>query len=291
MFNSSTVNPDKVCVVVILTLITKPKWSHIHCDQTLPDNYFLCESKFSRSNATTYYRHEHQCHKLYTYHAGECWSIQYNNRTPVIGSSTLYSTYFITFSAWAYGQTIRNQIQIFMSSTTTPYCILTHGLPNHFRKTWISVPCNQNDVLIDYYTLGQVHPASYIYTCSGIMHFNCIDHTCILSSYVCDGFYDCPDESDEFNNMCVKLNMQDDGCGDFHFLCLTGRCIHATQLCDHWQHCDDGSDELYCTHNHDSWISSDSKTETVEPYVIQVKQITRARQLHRQMVFIVLRLT
>ena len=272
MFNSSAVNPDNVCVVVILSLITKPKWSHIYCDKTLPDNYFLCESKVSESSRTTILRHEHQCNKLHTYHVGECWSIQYNIRPKVLSSLTIYSSYYITLSAWAYGHKIRNRILI-INSVTTSYCILTHGLPNHFRKTWISVPCKHNDILLDYYTLQQVHPATYTYTCSGIMHFNCMDDTCILASYVCDGFHDCPDKSDESNSICVNSDMQDDSCGDFHFLCRTGRCIHATQLCDNWQHCGAGSDEMYCTHSHNVWINGDFKTDTVEPYVIQVIRV------------------
>ena len=278
-FNSSTVNPHNVCVVVILTLITKPTWNHIPCGEVIPANYFICELNVPNIKPTTYYRHTHQCHKLYTYHRGECWLIQYNIRPLVLNSSTIYSSFFITLSAWAHGHTVRNRIQININSATTPYCLSTNGLPNHFRKTWISAPCKQNDVLVEYYTLGQLHPTSYTYTCSGIVHFNCRDNTCILASYVCDGYYDCPDKSDEFNSICVKIDLQDDGCGDFYFQCMTGRCIHATLHCDNWQHCDDGSDEIYCSHSHNGWINSDLNTDTVDPYLIQVINVKRRGQV------------
>ena len=268
MFNSSKVNPNNVCVVAILTLIAKPIWNNIQCDENLPDNYFLCESNVLNINPTIYYRDKHQCPKLHTYHGGECWLIQYNTRPLVLSSSTVDSSYFILLSAWAYGHTIRNRIQITISSAATSYCLLTHGLLNHFRKTWISVPCEQNDVLTEYYTLGQVHPTAYTYTCNEIMHFSCTDDTCVLSSYVCDGFYNCQDKSDELSGMCANLAIQDDDCGDFRFPCGAGRCIHATQHCDNWQDCDDGSDEIYCSH--DGRISGDLNVDTVEPHLIQV---------------------
>ena len=271
MFNSSTVNPQNVCIVVILTLITKPTWNHIQCDVNLPDNYFLCESKVSRSSATTYYRHKHCCHKLHTYHIGKCWFIQYNQLTTpqVRSSSTLYSSFFMILSAWAYGHTSRNHIQIYINSVI-PICLSTNGLPNHFRKTWIGVLCKQNNVRVQSYALDHVHPATYTYTCSGVKHFKCMDDACILSSYVCDGLYNCPDKSDESNGVCTESDFRDDRCGDFRFHCRSVGCIHANQLCDNWQDCDDGSDEVYCTHNNDGWINGDLNTETVEPYVIQV---------------------
>ena len=273
-FNSSTVNSHNVCIVVILTLITKPTWNHIHCNENIPFNHFICELKISNMDATTYHRHNHQCRNLQTYHGGECWLIQSNTRPLIVSSSTVYSSFFSTLSAWAYGHTIRNRIQININSAATPYCILTHGLPNHFRKTWINVPCKQND---EYYTLGQLHPTTYKYTCDGIMHFNCMDDTCILASYVCDGFYDCPDKSDEFNSSCAKLDIQDDGYADFYFFCRNGRCIHVTQLCDNWQHCYDGSDEIYCTYSHNGWINGDLNIDTVEPYLIQVIDVKKDR--------------
>ena len=274
IFNNSTVNPQNMCVVVILTLITKPKWDHIHCDVNLTDNYFLCESKVSRSNATSYNRNKHQCHKLHTYHAGKCWFIQYNRSTrpQVRNSSTIYTSFFIVLSAWAYGHPSRNHIQIYINSVI-PACISTNGLPNHYRKTWIGVQCNQNNVMVQSYALDHVHPATYTYKCIDIKHFSCMDDTCILSSYVCDGFYDCPDKSDEFSSICTESNLQDDGCGDFRFYCGTGRCIHATQLCDNWQDCDDGSDEVCCTHSDDGWIKDDLNTDAVKPYLIQVGPI------------------
>ena len=271
MFNSSNSNPNNVCVVVILTLITKPKWSHLHCDKKLSDNYFLCESRVSKNSPTTYYRHKHHCHKLHTYYLGRCWMIQYgSDRTLVIDMFTTFQSFFLILSPWAYGQTFRSHVRIYMGSIRHVICFSTNGLPSHFRKTWISSTCKQNDVLNESYKLGQVHPAIYKYTCNDQKHFNCLDNTCILLSYLCDNVYDCPDKSDESNEICTKSDIQEDSCGEFHFYCRSAGCIHATQQCDNWQHCDDGSDELLCADIQADVHNGDLKGDTVESYSIQV---------------------
>ena len=276
LFNSSNTKPNNVCVVVILTVITKPAWSHLHCDQKLLDNYFLCESRVSNNRATTYYRHNHHCHKLHTYYLRKCWFIQHGNaRTLAIDTSTLYQSFYLMFSAWAYGDTSRNHVQIYIGSIRNLLCISTDGLPTHFGKTWMVVPCKQNNVIGKSYKLGQAHPATYKYICNEKMHFNCKDNTCVLASYLCDNIYDCPDKSDEYNDNCVESNIQENRCSDFHFSCRSGGRIHATQQCDDYQHCDDGSDEVLCVDIQASIHNGGLNTDTVEPYFISVIKYSR----------------
>ena len=271
MFNSSKSNQNNVCVVVMLTMITKPTWSHVPCNNKFSDNYFLCETRFSNKTATTYYRHNQQCHKLHTYYLEKCWLIQPDNdRTLVIETSTIYQTFYVMLSAWAYGHTSRNHVHVYVGNVTNVVCISTDGLPSHFGKTWISFPCNPNDVSDKFHKLGQVYPTTYSYICNGNLQFTCMDNTCILSSYLCDNIYDCPDKSDEHNDVCAESDIQEGGCGDFHFHCRTGSCIHATQQCDSWQHCDDGSDEEFCVDIEAGIHNGDLNTDTVQPYLIQV---------------------
>ena len=269
MFNNTQVTSNNVCVVLILTLITKPIWHHISCNQTLPNNYFLCELKVSSINATTYYRHKHQCHKLYTYYGEKCWLIQYN-RTRTVSSLALHPTLYTMLSAWAYGNPARNHIQIYFSFKKRPICMSTNGLPNHFGKEWLTYRCKERDVRVESYTLGHVHPRTYTHICNEITHFRCRNNICILSSYVCDGFDDCSDKSDEHNGICSRSDIQGEECEDFQFQCKSGRCIHATEQCDYQQQCGDGSDELYCLYNQPGEYNGDFNIDTIEPYLLTV---------------------
>ena len=172
-------------------------------------------------------------------------------------------------SAWAYGNPARNYIQIYLSVFTIPVCMSTNGLPNHFGKEWLTYQCKERDVRVESYTLGHVHPSTYTHICNKITHFRCRNNICILLSYVCDGFDDCSDKSDEHNSICSRSDMQGDVCEDFQFQCKSGRCIHATQQCDYQQQCDDGSDELFCLYQPGEY-NGDFNIDTFEPYQLMV---------------------
>ena len=172
VFNITNVTSNNVCVVVMLTLITKPIWHPISCNKTLTNNYFLCESKVTSINETTYYRHKHQCQKLYTYYDEECWLIQYN-RAGTVSSLALHPTLYTMLSAWAYGNPARNHIKIYFSFKKRPVCMSTNGLTNHFRKEWLIYRCKESDVRVESYALVHVHPNTYTHICNEIMHFRC----------------------------------------------------------------------------------------------------------------------
>ncbi|KAF0302946.1 Serine protease nudel [Amphibalanus amphitrite] len=67
----------------------------------------------------------------------------------------------------------------------------------------------------------------------------------LLPVLQCDGYFDCPDESDE---------MSCDGCAVGEFSCSSlphlrgGRCVPRRHRCDGVEHCDNGRDELACLH-------------------------------------------
>ena len=270
-FNTSKLNQTNICVVVLLTLITKPAWQNIACDQKIPDNYFICETQNRDVNATTYKRHKHHCHTLYTYVLGKCYWLQDGNDTSIaiIRSTSKHNALLSMFSAWSYGHSTRNRIQMHTDNSAKKVFIITHGLPQHFGKTWIMVLNNQTAINATSHVLGQVKPVTYTYKCNQNLHFYCNDGTCVILSYVCDGMFDCPDKSDEDINMCTKSDTQEEDCGDFHLHCKSGGCIHATQQCDDWQHCADGSDELYCVHSHPDHRSRFHGAH----YLVQVKVV------------------
>ena len=275
MFNNSQVNINNTCVVVLLTLITKPVWQNIACDQILPDNYFICETQGRDIKATIYERHTYHCHTLHTYILGKCYWLQNGSdiAMAITNSTNIPNAFLSMFSAWSYGHLGRNHIQMCIGKNAERIYITTHGLPQHFGKTWSIDFKNATAVNATTQVLGQALPATYTYICNKNLHFNCNDSTCILSSYVCDGDFDCPDNSDEDDSMCADLDTQKNGCGDLHFQCKSGGCIHVTQHCDNWQHCADGSDELYCIHshhNHDDHMSRfSSGNYLVKVYILE----------------------
>lgn len=66
------------------------------------------------------------------------------------------------------------------------------------------------------------------------------DLFCINIKYLCDGFYDCYDKSDEMN--CPENSTLN------RFLCNDHSQLIGTQLvCDFIKDCKDGSDEIDCS--------------------------------------------
>ncbi|XP_066278989.1 sortilin-related receptor-like [Branchiostoma lanceolatum] len=67
--------------------------------------------------------------------------------------------------------------------------------------------------------------------------FSCDETRCIHPSWVCDGYDDCEDETDELGCICTSNE----------FTCANGvDCIPLTWQCDVGEDCDDGSDEVDC---------------------------------------------
>ncbi|XP_072031301.1 uncharacterized protein [Amphiura filiformis] len=65
--------------------------------------------------------------------------------------------------------------------------------------------------------------------------FRCTDGPCIPTSWVCEGFKDCADGSDEDEDFCATC--------PFQFICTNGRCTTTDNVCDGRNHCRDNSDE------------------------------------------------
>ncbi|XP_052124491.1 basement membrane-specific heparan sulfate proteoglycan core protein isoform X6 [Frankliniella occidentalis] len=76
----------------------------------------------------------------------------------------------------------------------------------------------------------------------GAHEATCSSGECIAKSQVCDGNYDCSDQSDE-------MRCNPDGCEPNEFQCDNKKCVMKTWRCDSDDDCGDGSDERNCATN------------------------------------------
>ena len=114
-----------------------------------------------------------------------------------------------------------------------------------------SFTCTRKPVLVNFY-------------CQ-LNQFQCVDGTCILSHYECDGSADCPDATDEFDcthvcnapqtffrNSSMALFCYESCfpgeciCHDLYYQCESGGCVPASRLCDGTANCKQGEDEILC---------------------------------------------
>ncbi|XP_030628050.1 low-density lipoprotein receptor-related protein 1B [Chanos chanos] len=79
--------------------------------------------------------------------------------------------------------------------------------------------------------------------------FRCADGRCLLSAqWECDGYSDCPDQSDELP-LNPKCSAAESLCNGSFFMCANGRCVPLRSVCDQRDDCGDGSDERNCNLN------------------------------------------
>ena len=84
------------------------------------------------------------------------------------------------------------------------------------------------------------------------MHYTCSSGMCIVTAYICDGYADCYDKSDELacNVSLTSQNetesMNTSHCVGLYYMCPSGECIPIDRRCDHRYDCQDGSDEVCC---------------------------------------------
>ncbi len=62
---------------------------------------------------------------------------------------------------------------------------------------------------------------------------------CIDPDWLCDGYDDCGDNSDESHDLCTSINCD----SSTRFRCPNDRCIQRYQVCDGIDDCSDGADE------------------------------------------------
>lgn len=85
-----------------------------------------------------------------------------------------------------------------------------------------------------------------IYLCAGCSpdQFRCRNGDCVPGYAQCNGYRDCPDNSDE--EECSDP-VAGRGCLSSQYRCDNGQCISILARCNGYTDCADSSDEKYCS--------------------------------------------
>ena len=262
-YNNSIVGTDAICFAALLTIITDNEWLPVNCEELLLNSHYLCEYKkhAKQRKSVALARHDYSCMETYTYVMGECLSIKITNY--IIQYILNFGSKLVPnmLSAWSYGHPSRTCVYVYTGYQLR--CYKTNAQRQHFKRNWAigKTICVTNSIN---HMISKGILILYSYDCNSNMHFTCKTAYCVLSSLVCDGNYDCPDNSDEASCI-IKHEDNDNECDDLYFYCYI--CIPVAHRCDGWQDCLDGSDESQCLYN-DNFMA----TKDVAPAVIKVSR-------------------
>ena len=206
---------DSSCTAILISLFTNYEWIHIPCDVQLTSNYFLCEKSITtqRNVSRVTVVREPSCPTLYTHVGGACWSIDNlpRGKTRQI-DDTIHDLLQPFLNAWSLGIVNRKSV-IVNDRNSRVNCISTIGLSFQRIKNWLISKCTNKSSKL--YLLHKSLPL-VSKKCDTPRHFMCDDGSCVLSTYLCDGRFDCSDQSDE--NNCEKNNL----INDITFQCMSG---------------------------------------------------------------------
>ena len=246
------------CVTVFATPVSNPVWLPIDCLQSFESNWFVCEyAAIPLHNKQTYLYHRKEifCQRNMVHIIGKCWHISLKINTKVVSShidrELLSMSSMLT--SWSLANTSRYSIRV--SGDPNHGCLEREGFEYQRLVSWrYKSNCTHNKHTMHY--LVSSNARYFKHPCKLPSHFRCNDSTCILSSYVCDGYTDCSDNSDELNctDVCTHANNTCYHacvptacvCSEMYYRCISHECIPLSFLCDNWQHCKDASDEHNC---------------------------------------------
>ena len=250
------ISHDKLCAAVFHVNFVPPQWVMIPCGDSRTPNYFLCEKKLPTQNFNLEYlskRTSHYCGKKFTFIAGHCFIVTRHVKSDYKSYDfIMYKSLNRYLTFWSIGSHSRNYVIIFNRGIVE--YLLTYDFPHQRLKTWHQIPFNSDAQST--HTLVVREKQLYKLTCDLQRYYACPDETCILVSYVCDGYLDCHDGHDEKScrdMLCAnetdcqnQLMFTNTTCSIFHYQCSQGGCIRWDQVCDWHADCADNSDEGQC---------------------------------------------
>ena len=256
--NNSSKHLIKSCVAVFLTPVSNPVWTQIDCSHIFLRIYFVCEhSRAPVVSNTTYlfHRRDVYCQINRVYINGKCWSVSRYSKSKMadvfIDNTLLSLNIMLTY--WSLANISRYSIRV--SADKDLGCLERSGFEYQRLARWkYKSNCANSNSTLHYLSSTNVSYIKHPWKTSS--HFRCKDGTCILSSYVCDGYADCFDKNDEANctDVCTLADVtcyiaclpDVCVCGEMYFHCTSQECIPLNLLCDNRQDCKDLSDERSC---------------------------------------------
>ena len=289
----------------VSVLISRPFWFTIPCNQAL--NYkevdFICETSLLESGPTSNVPNSTLIQPkilsnaaIYSLGCSQGWSliekiclfslplsdddsrININQKCKIIGSTVLdlpsgakLTNIFYTFLEVLSRHSNEKPIILLQSQSE---CIMFYQQPFPQLEYLLSDKWKQGDcssALNGSHQLCGMKPKNIThreqtFACSHNL-FQCLDGSCILNTYLCDGQSDCKESEDESHKQCAHIcydqlsgswwpqHVCRDTCmpqqcacnNKAYFQCNKGGCVHLTLLCNHVVNCPrDASDEALC---------------------------------------------
>ena len=250
------------CVAIFATAVTDPFWLKVECSHSFRQNTFFCEYPAISINLNQTYLYQRKdifCQVMMVYINKNCWHISHygNSTTLDVHTDSTLTSLSSMLTYWSLANMSRYSIRI--NNQLGHNCLHRIGFKYQRLVKWrYTDNCSGINSTLHY--LLSKYVSYYSHTCMSSSHFMCEDNTCILSAYVCDGYVDCSDKTDEIN--CTDVCTQGNDtchhacvstacvCSDMYYHCLSHECIPLTFLCDNKQDCEDSSDENNCPNRH-----------------------------------------
>ena len=252
----------KSCVTAFVSLVSNPVWLQIDCSHSFKNLYFLCERLVTPAHSRQTHLHSRKdvsCRKNTIYISGTCWRIS-RYRSPRLTDFSRVATLMsvrMLLTSWSLSNISRYGIRVRVDGEHG--CLERQGFQYQRLVNWrYWSNCTRYNSTSHY--LSSTTIGYFKHPCKTSSHFLCSDGTCILSSYICDGYVDCVDKNDEENcaEACNGVDQKYNCyharvhavsmCGEMYHRCTTSHeCVGLIALCDSQQDCQDSSDEILCS--------------------------------------------
>ena len=200
-----TVNQSKsICTVLSSNLLTFGEWVNVNCDKEIYKSAVVCEKTRIkiRRDIQILSRQIKECSKFDVMVESTCYFLSdlrstgfdNNKKSSSLKDGHILIQLGMLLTKWTRG--IASSVLFFKNSTHT-ICAkrLCETCGDHIIHDWIvRKQCHNQTKPWLYQTMQRRNDQMCMKT-----QFACLDKTCILEHYLCDGKYDCPDFSDENN--------------------------------------------------------------------------------------------
>ena len=236
------------CSVITTNVFLNFEWLPINCSRRIEYAAYICEQKLSYdpgigrspiSSGGRCCRVHETILGIYCLHLSEfVYKQTMIKSTKTIKDLLLQSTNY--FTAWTrrhISVTIPGDSTVEISIMQHQICLYTKSLFFAEVKEWFIKSCALNQTKFLNIRLSDKNDKL-----CGPSQSKCLDGTCILSAYWCDGTADCPDKSDEKN--CSDFYHPNDNNKDRKYRCQESKkFISIARFCNGVADCEDASDE------------------------------------------------